>query len=138
VHWTILAALWAGVGPLVGVLIGAYLTNHIQRRLWLADHKRQEYQELFAVMTNAFTKLLELNNTGSLTVTELNTIQVQVVNMLHSRLFTSDVVFVDIDLFQEWNKAIEKLKAGEAKEFSGMIGGLLEDIRQVALKDLAR
>jgi hypothetical protein len=75
VHWAILAALWAGVGPLVGVLVGAYLTNRIQRRLWLADHKRQEYRELFTVMTNAFGKLLELNNTVSLTVTELNTIR---------------------------------------------------------------
>jgi heme exporter protein D len=42
--------VWPAVGPLVGVLVGAYIANRNQRRHWLADSKREEYREILAVM----------------------------------------------------------------------------------------
>jgi hypothetical protein len=40
---------WAAVGPLIGVLVGAYLTGR-QKRDWLADNKKEEYRELLSAM----------------------------------------------------------------------------------------
>lgn len=39
-------AIWAAVGPLVGVLIGSLLTARSQRKQWLYDKKQAEYREV--------------------------------------------------------------------------------------------
>jgi hypothetical protein len=46
---------WPAVGPLIGVLIGAYITNRNQRRHWVLDNKRNEYRELISAITRAIT-----------------------------------------------------------------------------------
>jgi hypothetical protein len=51
---------WAAVGPLIGVLVGAYLTGRRQKRDWLADNKKEEYRELLSAMTKALSINLQL------------------------------------------------------------------------------
>lgn len=51
-------ALWAVVGPLIGVLLGAYISSLNQRKHWRADRKTQEYRELMTVLTQAFGAML--------------------------------------------------------------------------------
>lgn len=41
-----LYAIWAAIGPLVGVIIGAWLASRWQRRQWIADNKAREYREI--------------------------------------------------------------------------------------------
>ena len=38
-------AIWAAVGPLVGVVVGGFLTAWWQRRQWILDNKAREYRE---------------------------------------------------------------------------------------------
>lgn len=38
--------IWAVVGPLVGVLIGAWLAARWQRRQWIQDNKKVEYRQM--------------------------------------------------------------------------------------------
>ncbi len=128
--------VWAVAGPLVGVLIGAYIANRNQRRQWLIDRKREEYKELLSAMTDAFGELLQLQNTGALTIGEFNRIQVRVHNAIQNCIFTSDAVILKFDIFSVWSKASAILKEGGKSEFAELTGGLLEDLRQIALKDI--
>ena len=50
--------VWAIVGPLVGILLGSWLTTKNQRRHWLLDNKRSEYRELLTTIADAGSKLL--------------------------------------------------------------------------------
>jgi len=50
--------VWPGVTALVGVLIGAYVANRNQRKHWVADNKKREYQELITALTRAFSAML--------------------------------------------------------------------------------
>ncbi len=45
-------AIWAAVGPLVGVIIGGMLTAWWQRRYWILDNKKAEYRELVDALHN--------------------------------------------------------------------------------------
>lgn len=40
-------AIWAAIGPLVGVVIGAWLAAHWQRKKWILDNKEAEYRGIF-------------------------------------------------------------------------------------------
>jgi len=45
--------VWAAVGPLVGVWIGAVLAKRWQREQWIADNKRAEYRKLLTTLTRS-------------------------------------------------------------------------------------
>src|SRR5438067_2224291 len=38
--------IWAAIGPLIGVLVGAWLTARWQRKRWIQDNKKAEYREV--------------------------------------------------------------------------------------------
>jgi hypothetical protein len=44
---------WSALGPLLGVLIGGYLTARSQGRKWLADGKTEEYRAVLSAIMNA-------------------------------------------------------------------------------------
>jgi hypothetical protein len=46
--------------PLLGVLLGGWLTNRNQRRDWVADNMKQEYRELLTTLSKTFTLYAEL------------------------------------------------------------------------------
>jgi hypothetical protein len=39
-------AIWAVIGPFLGVLVGAWLTARWQRKQWILDNKKAEYRQL--------------------------------------------------------------------------------------------
>lgn len=55
-HAAYVYQVWAAVGPLVGVVVGAWLAARWQRRRWILDNKTAEYRGLFdALSTYRFT-----------------------------------------------------------------------------------
>jgi hypothetical protein len=56
-----LVTAWSAVGPLLGVLVGAYIANRNQRKQWLLDNKKEEYRELLSALSTAFLALLDLH-----------------------------------------------------------------------------
>jgi len=50
--------IWAIVGPIIGILLGSWLTTRNQSRHWLLDNKRSEYRELLTTIADAGSKLL--------------------------------------------------------------------------------
>jgi hypothetical protein len=41
---------WSALGPLLGVLMGGYLTARSQSRKWVADGKTEEYREVLSAI----------------------------------------------------------------------------------------
>ncbi|MCU1270724.1 MAG: hypothetical protein JWN74_2018 [Acidobacteriaceae bacterium] len=140
--WTlaakIVAVAWAAIGPLVGVLIGAFLTSRIQRRQWLSDRKREEYHELLSTITAAYQEMMLLKNTDNLSMEDYNRLNFTVHNAVQNCIFASDSVIMKVDVFGEWVKSVRNVKGDDFNkiEFGKKMGSLLEDIRQLALKDI--
>jgi heme exporter protein D len=138
INWLLIgayaSAVWAGVGPLIGVLVGGFLTSRIQRRHWLADNKKQEYRELLSVMAAAYGALLKVSRNFAWN-DETKNIQVEVANVLRDRIFTS-VEVARSDALKRWVRASETLQEGNVKEFRALGQQLLDDIRKAALKDI--
>jgi hypothetical protein len=44
--------MWAVVGPLVGVVIGAWLTARWQRKKWILDNKTSEYRSILDALNS--------------------------------------------------------------------------------------
>lgn len=53
-----LYAIWAAIGPLVGVIIGAWLSEHWQHRRWILDNKTAEYRGILDALTACHIQLL--------------------------------------------------------------------------------
>ena len=50
---TLVLSIWAGVGPLAGLLVGHYLIRTWQREQWILDSRKQEFRELVSSLSNA-------------------------------------------------------------------------------------
>ena len=46
-----MVSAWSILGPLVGVMLGAWLATRNQRRHWLLDNKRAEYRKLLTTLS---------------------------------------------------------------------------------------
>jgi hypothetical protein len=44
--------LWPALGPLLGVVVGAWLTARWQRKKWIFDNKAAEYRALFDALSS--------------------------------------------------------------------------------------
>jgi hypothetical protein len=42
---------WSGIGPLAGVLVGAWLARSWDRKKWISDGRKEECRELLTAMT---------------------------------------------------------------------------------------
>jgi hypothetical protein len=54
---TLILSIWAGVGPLVGLLTGTFLQMRIARNQWLRDNRKQECRELMGALSAASVAL---------------------------------------------------------------------------------
>jgi hypothetical protein len=99
IHW--LYVVWAAIGPLVGVIIGAWLTSRWQRKQWVLDNKAREYREALDALNTYRRALLshlatqagavQAMNAGQ-TVMALAQSQVHLDSVLADRIFTLDAV----------------------------------------------
>ena len=86
--------VWGVLGPLVGVLVGAYIANRNQKKHWIADNKRAEYRELLSTVHRNSMKMAAIctaprSNPG-LTVEEqkeYDELNLEVVQVMDDRLF---------------------------------------------------
>ena len=52
------ATAWSAIGPLIGVIVGGWITTRTQRKHWILDNKKAEYSELITVIADSGSKLL--------------------------------------------------------------------------------
>ena len=56
---TLLLSIWAGLGPMVGLGAGHFLTRSWQREQWLRDQRRTEYREVITALVSAGIDITE-------------------------------------------------------------------------------
>ena len=63
-------AIWAAVGPLVGIAVGHYLVRSWERRRWLADNRKEEFKQVLVALNNvtcsSLTGMNEIVNPAAL------------------------------------------------------------------------
>ena len=137
---TYIRGAWLAIGPLIGVLIGGYVTNRTQRRHWVRDNKRTEYRELIAAIADATSKLLHYYGP---TVNVLNhneqrdaweTVR-SVLGIINNRLFIANVV-KELHVHHRWEEGLDALMVRhELSRFGSCMESIIEDIREEALKE---
>jgi hypothetical protein len=147
---TTVTAIWAALGPLVGVLIGAYIANLNQRRQWLAGCRKEEYSELISVLTKSLMTYITLqaflvSKGPGATRAEWWGPEEQrseyaalssVGETARNRLFIAHTV-KSLHIVERWHTATRAVESGGSlDEFSASVGKLLDEIRDAALTDL--
>jgi hypothetical protein len=130
--------IWAVCGPLVGVLIGAYVTSRIQRQHWLADQKRAEYRELLSDLSVCLGDATDLFGLQKLEkIRGATKIKVKMVRMIHNRIFTAGEI-ERLRVYSRWIDAVDKMIEQEnGKQFGEAVGTILNELRAAALKDIS-
>lgn len=144
INWDIVASyskgLWAVGGPLLGVLVGAYVANRNQKKHWVADNKKEEYRELLSVMTKAKTLYSSVNagliEAGPERENALNSAMLNVNETINSRLFIAPIV-ERLAIQERWNEAAIAFDDGsERTRFPATVNELLRQLRESARLDM--
>lgn len=130
--------IWGAVGPLVGVLVGAFLSVAGQRRQWLLDRKREEYRQLLDGISEATHKVVHEERGRKLLepIGETVKLSVRTVSFL-----IADRIFIltdamRLDFLERWDKATDALLKHDLEEFIELAVNIQADLRSVARKAL--
>jgi hypothetical protein len=133
--------IWAIVGPLIGILLGSWLTTRNQRRHWLLDNKRSEYRELLTSISDAGSKLLVFWGSNPVVATGEQQFMIgetarQSVDVIYNRLFILHEV-EKLNLLKRWEDAIDGLRRShDVNAFGRLMDQIMNDIRRAAITDL--
>jgi hypothetical protein len=131
---TIMLGIWAALGPIVGIYLGAYISNRNQRKQWLSDCKKEEYSELISALAKS---ALTLTNMPSVRGEQEQRAE------LDARKHVGEVAFAKIfiaptiqslKVTKRWQEAVS---CGDIRKFAVLTGQLLEEIREEAIKDIS-
>ena len=145
-NWTLFAAyakgVWAVGGPLLGVLVGAYIASRNQKKQWLLDNKRAEYRELLAALADAGSTFIvhytifggEATQQQKLATGETSR---KTVDVIYNRLFIAREI-QKLDILKRWEKAISALqRSNDMETFGKGIDAIMNDVRAAALKEFS-
>lgn len=88
---TVVFAIWAAVGPLVGIFIGSYLSRSAQKKQWLAVERIKEWRELLEAMNRSMLVGAKPNPGNDISIeeeiyrSEMNTREVIATRLLIAR-----------------------------------------------------
>lgn len=102
---TIMLAVWAVVGPLVGIWYGQDLAREWQKRQWIAENRKQECRELLSVMASHWAAV-NIVKSGMPTVRiqdrdRMNQASLAVMETLRSRIFLAPEA-TELKLAERW------------------------------------
>jgi hypothetical protein len=89
--WSFVVKVWSGIGPLVGVLIGSWLTRSWQLKQWVLDGKKTEYRELISTLSGSYNRIV--NNWPSATLVTAEERRKQVEAVVAGRQVIEDRIF---------------------------------------------
>jgi hypothetical protein len=133
-HITLILAIWATIGPLVGIVAGHYLTRSWQREQWLLDQRKNEIRELIAALDDSLLSETSVGrNTGELNPQEHRDKAYKTrdfYKVCRTRIFTAQEVR-QLDLEKEWKKALAKY---QQKPDDDMLRAACESLRDALVK----
>jgi hypothetical protein len=136
--WEHLKESWPAVGPLAGILIGAYLTRSWDRRKWLSENRRDECRELLTALTNATAALIEesqtivaFDSTDKMANREPYLLSLRT---LQDRIFIAEDI-AGIKLFDRWGESVKALlKTGNVHAFEDTFEEIRKEIVGIGTK----
>jgi hypothetical protein len=137
---TIILAIWAALGPIVGVWIGAHIADRNQRRQWIGNCKKEEYRELISVLTKGLSAYLQVQAflvaRGPEAQKAMADALARVAETTRDRIFVAHVV-KRLDVVKRWHAATRLVEdGGDVNVFANSVGILLDEIRDAAIKDI--
>ena len=145
VNWALVGrtsqAVWAVAGPLIGVLIGGWLTYRTQSRQWLANNRKEEYRELMTVLTNAAASLIEAAQMKRHMIPPDEDLEPRAkreydksLRILQDRIFIAREV-EEMELFDRWGRAMADLQeTNKYQTFEDRFEAMKRDIVNRATK----
>jgi len=131
---------WSILGPLVGVLLGAWLATRNQRRHWLLDNKRAEYRKLLTTLSECASKCVIAYGRSTAEGRDLRVAHEAMrvsTTVIYSRLFIAKRV-QELELRKRWTEAISLLsKTRDPGKFGQETDKIMDDIRRAAVEDLS-
>lgn len=106
--WTLALVLWGVIAPLLGILVGHYLTRSWQQKQWMLDRRKEEWRELLTTLTHSFVTICKL--TGPMMVLDrgdmraLDEARTVAQTTIRDRVFISKEV-KDLNIYETWVKA---------------------------------
>lgn len=134
----LLLGMWAVVGPLIGVMLGSYLSMRMQRSHWVVDNKKEEYRELLSALTLAFTDIVAFHNPMVAHTPEQQRAYAETERkaliVIRDRLFIANEV-KEMDLLKRWNKATRDFdNNGDNTAFAESFGEITRSITSAAMQ----
>jgi hypothetical protein len=133
-----IARAWGVIGPLVGVVIGAWLSRSWQRKQWVLDSKKAEYRELLSTLSQSIHSIMS-NWEFPAEVVKVDE-QIKEQRQRHDAYFAGekvlkDRIFIDkkvhdAGIFQRW----EKLEIGPGEAILKKFWAAWTDIHDTLVK----
>ena len=120
--------LWTAVGPLIGVLVGAWLSRGWDTEKWYQENRKQECRELLASISHAATVVLNVGHGNS--VHEANQAYLDSIKIFQDRIFIAG----DIEkakLLDAWAHAVGDVR--NEKIDPGAFSDRLDEIRNTII-----
>ena len=135
---TVAVTIWALIGPLVGILVGHYLSKSWQREQWVADNRKVEYRELLKALTFAATVLMGYKGAPGAKNPEEQRRSVEAHNdalrCIADRMFIAEEIH-KICLYDKWTAALLELQnTSDIHKFSDRFEEIRNNILSSALK----
>ena len=138
--WTLALVLWGVIAPLVGILVGHYLSRSWQREQWFRDKRYEDYQAVLSATVAAFTAIVRVDMT-SLTShftpemqQEVEVIKADSFRVLRDRIFIAEELDYGGILVQ-WDSIVTNygMHTSDEQEFTGRFSEFNDKLVRMAL-----
>jgi hypothetical protein len=138
--WAIALVLWGAIAPLVGILVGHFLSRSWQREQWFRDKRYEDYQAVLSAIVAAYTAIVRVDMASTTSLfkpemaEEVEVIKADSFRVLRDRIFIAD----ELDLagiLVEWDTLITNYTkhASDEREFAGRFSSLNDKLVRMAL-----
>lgn len=116
---------WTPLGPLVGVLIGAWLTRSGDREKWERENRKEECRELITAISHAATLQINLGNGTS--ERQAYEAYLDSIKTIHDRIFIAEAI-EQRDILNLWAHSVHDF--GKKKIDAATFSDRVEKIRK--------
>ncbi len=129
--------VWAALGPLVGVFVGAWLNRSWDRQKWMKDNRKQECKELLWSISQAGTKIMLHRMTaepGKPDKRQMSDAFFESLKVFQSSIFIAKDI-ESCGLFDLWTEAVHEFNTNaDHKQFDSSIDKIRTKIIGMATK----
>jgi hypothetical protein len=133
---TLYLTLWGAVGPLVGIMVGHFLSRSMQHKQWLMDRRHEEFQELITALdTSMLAEATHWDSSMELTPEERRDKARRTSDffkIVRTRIYTARDI-KSLDLEREWRIAVALFrKESDGEKFESGYAALIQKLVHAA------